>query len=86
MVDQVLSLFAVKEGYMDEISVEDIAQVRKNEEFIGMIMNADVAELEKIQKSLKDNHLLCQTIEDYMSHYPIQSCKVLLHKGNEDSI
>ena len=29
MVDQVLSLFAVKEGYMDEISVGDIAQFEK---------------------------------------------------------
>lgn len=76
-------LYKTNEGYR----ICDLAaQVRKNEEFIGMIMNADVAELEKIQKSLKDNHLLCQTIEDYTSHYPIQSCKVLLHKGNEDEL
>lgn len=62
MVDQVLSLFAVKEGYMDEISVEDIAQFEKT---IHKTFHANYAD---ICKEIEEKEALSDELMEKMKN------------------
>ena len=62
MVDQVLSLFAVKEGYMDEISVGDIAQFEKT---IHKTFHANYAD---ICKEIEEKEALSDELMEKMKN------------------
>ena len=62
MVDQVLSLFAVKEGYMDEISVGDIAQFEKT---IHKTFHANYAD---IYKEIEEKEALSDELMEKMKN------------------
>lgn len=71
----------------DEYRICDLAaEVRKNESLINGLIDVSPEELPNIQESLKNSKYLSRTPDEYTKSYPIQSCKVLLHEGNENSL
>lgn len=62
------------------------AEVRKNEELIDDLFDAEEDEVLKIHKELKTPCNLNMTIEEYTERYPIAYCNVIQHKGHENDL
>lgn len=76
-------LFNTHEGY----KICDLAaEVRKNEELISSLVDAEKEELQDLQNRIKNPANLIQTPEQYVKEYPIELCTVLQHQGNENTL
>lgn len=74
-------LFETEDGY----KICDLAEeVRKNEFIINNLFDADPTEVLDLHKKLIIPSGLIKTPEEYTKEYPIETCMILDHRGNED--
>lgn len=76
-------LYETEDGY----KICDLAdEVRKNEFLINRLFDADSTEVLELHKKLTTPRSLVITPEEYTKEYPIRTCMVLDHRGNEETM